>query len=308
MKFKDYYKILGVPRDAGEADIKQAYRRLARKYHPDVSKEPDAEARFKEVNEAYEVLRDKEKRAAYDGLGRGWHAGEEFTPPPGWESGFSQAGGGSAGFGGGFSDFFESLFGHAGFGGGFPARGDDQSARVSIGLEDAVNGVERTFNVTIPQRDARGRVENRQRKLKVRIPAGVAQGQKIRLAGQGSAGRNGGPAGDLYLEVELQPHPLFRVEGKDVFLDLPVAPWEAALGATIPVRTLQGPVQMKVPAGSQSGRKFRLKGRGLPGNPPGDFYALLQIHTPAATTEEARTFYRNMALEMAFNPRDNLGM
>lgn len=314
MEFKDYYKIMGVSRDASAEEIKRAYRKLARKYHPDVSKEPDAEARFKEINEACEVLKDPEKRAAYDQLGTRWKAGEDFRPPPDWNVGGFDFGG----FEGGpthFSDFFEALFGGASpFGTrrsprqGFRMRGENEYARLQISLEEAYRGATRTITLQIPEPDAQGRLVTRTRTLQVRIPAGVTQGQQIRLAGQGAPGIGGGPAGDLFLEIELLAHPLFRLEGRDVYLDLPVTPWEAALGATVSVPTLGGTVDMKIPAGSQSGQKLRLRGRGLPGRSPGDQYVVLQIMTPPAHNEAAKDLYRRMAREMPFNPRSKLGV
>lgn len=309
MEYKDYYKIMGVARDASEDDIKRAYRRLARKYHPDVSKEPNAEERFKEIGEAYEVLRDAEKRAAYDRLGSGWHGGEEFTPPPNWQ-------GGAEGFtredATQFSDFFESLFGGRfrtggarSAGAGFQMRGQDEHAKILLSLEDAYGGASRAFQLGIPEIDDQGRVVMRTRTLQVKIPAGVIPGQQIRLTGQGATGVGGGPNGDLYLEVDLQPHPLYQVEGKDVYVTLPLAPWEAALGASLPVPTLGGRVEVKVPAGSQSGQKLRLRGRGL-GKTPGDQYVVLQIQVPKATTPKARELYERMARELPFNPRAHL--
>ena len=317
MEFKDYYDIMGLTKDATQDEIKRAYRKLARKYHPDVSKEPDAEARFKEIGEAYEVLKDPEKRAAYDRLGANWKAGQDFHPPPDWDAGFEFSGGG---FGGGdaeaFSDFFESLFGqhrgHAGYrsGGrrGYSARGEDHHAKILIDLQDAFEGATRSIVLQVPELDNEGRVHTRKRTLKVRIPKGVKQGQHIRLAGQGAAGLGGGPAGDLYLEVEFRPHPFYHVEGRDLYLDLPVAPWEAALGATVKVPTPGGPVDLKIPAGSGQGRKLRLKGRGIPGKPPGDLYVVLQIALPPADTEQAKAFYRRMQQEFDFNPRKHLGV
>ncbi|WP_041603637.1 DnaJ C-terminal domain-containing protein [Thioflavicoccus mobilis] len=313
MEYKDYYKILGVSRDASADDIKRAYRRLARKYHPDVSKEPNAEARFKEVNEANEVLKDPEKRSAYDALGSGWQAGQEFRPPPG--GGFEQhhefhfrpedmAQ---------FSDFFSSLFGrgaHAGQGGRGTRqrRGEDQNARLRVGLEEAYAGATRQLRLDEPIIGADGRISSRTRTLNVRIPAGVTQGQQIRLAGQGMPGVGGGSAGDLYLEIDLAAHPHFRVDGKDIHVQVPIAPWEAALGASIPVPTLGGSVNLKVPAGSQSGRRLRLKGRGLPGDPPGDELVELEIVTPPAHTDAEKAFYRRMAETFSFNPRAKLGV
>jgi len=315
MEYKDYYKILGVPRGASQEEIKRAYRRLARKYHPDVSKAPDAEERFKEINEAYEVLKDPEKRAAYDRLGSGWQAGQEFRPPPDWEEVFGGFRAGAAGAEdlGGFSEFFETLFGggfrsRGGTGAGFRMRGQDQFARLRITLEEAYRGGTRTLELQVPEIDARGRAVTRTRRIQVRIPPGVTEGQQIRLAGQGAPGVGGGPPGDLYLEVELAPHPHFQAEGRDIHLTLPVTPWEAALGAKILVPTLGGPVSLKIPPGSQSGRKLRLKGRGLPGRPAGDQYVTLQIVTPPADTPQRRAFYERMREAMPMNPRRHLGV
>jgi curved DNA-binding protein len=330
MEYKDYYKTLGVARDATPAAIKQAYRKLARKYHPDVSKEPNAEARFKEINEANEVLKDTEKRAAYDALGSQWRAGQEFRPPPGG-GGFHREfhfNPGSAGDAGGFSDFFSSLFG-GGFGGfgGAPGeavsgnrrgvggrredllrqRGQDQTAHVEISLEEAFAGATRELRLETPVQDAQGYVSVQTRTLKVRIPAGVSQGRQIRLAGQGQPGLSSGPAGDLYLEVKLRPHRLYQTDGRDVLLHLPIAPWESALGASIQVPTLGGAVTLKIPAGSQSGKRMRLKGRGLPGDPPGDQLVILEIVTPPADTAEAKALYQRMAESLAFDPRARLG-
>lgn len=327
MEYKDYYKTLGVPRNATKEAIKQAYRKLARKYHPDVSKEPDAEARFKEINEANEVLKDPEKRTAYDALGSQWRAGQEFRPPPG-QGGFHREFRYSTGDGGGFSDFFSSLFGgggglggfgdafgearRGGAGGGrredlFRQRGQDQTAQVEISLEEAFAGGTRELRLETPTQDAQGQVHLQHRTLKVRIPPGVSQGRQIRLAGQGQPGFAGGPAGDLYLEVHLRPHRVFQTDGRDILLHLPITPWEAALGAPLQVPTLGGPVTLKIPAGSQSGKRMRLKGRGLPGDPPGDQILVLEIHTPAAETEEAKALYRRMAESLPFNPRAKFG-
>lgn len=311
MQYKDYYQIMGLRRDASQDEIKRAYRSLARKYHPDVSKEANAEERFKELGEAYEVLRDPEKRAAYDRLGNNWRAGQEFRPPPDWDQGFEFPGGGGFARGGGdFSDFFESLFGHA-FSGGqggaqFHARGEDTHAKVVIDLEDAYHGATRSITLRHAELGGDGRPQVKERTLNVRIPKGVRQGQHIRLAGQGGAGAGGGRAGDLFLEVVFRPHPLYRVDGRDVYLDLPLAPWEAALGAEVRAPTPTGPVALKVPAGSVAGRKLRLAGRGIPGKTAGDFYAVLQIALPPADTEAAKAFYQRMAREMSFDPRARL--
>ena len=296
MRFKDYYETLGVARGASQEDVKRAYRRLARRYHPDVSKAADAESRFKEVGEAYEVLKDPGKRAAYDRFGKDWKHGQEFRPPPGWERRFDFGDGGFPGASG-FSDFFEALFGQGPGPGGFHGargtgrtRGGDQGAKLEIPLEDAYRGT--TRNVTL-----RGRT------LSVKIPGGVTEGQRIRLGGQGGAGAGGAPAGDLYLTVTHAAHPLFRTEGRDVHLGLPVAPWEAALGATVAVPTLGGKVDLKIPRGSRTGQTLRLKGRGLPGRPGGDQYVVLEIVAPPADTPEAESLYRKMAQAMDFDPR-----
>ncbi len=305
MRYKDYYEILGVPRNAPQDEIKRAYRKLARKYHPDVSKEPKAEERFKEVNEAHEVLSDPQKRKAYDQLGAAWQSGQDFTPPPNWESVFNTGGkGGFTGHESVFSDFFESLFGgqvrtrqHSARG-GFSGAQQDQHASLTIILEDAFRGGTKQVNLSITEPGPHGEVVTRKQTLNVKIPAGIRAGQQIRLAGQGSPG-----GGDLYLKIEFAPHPLFRVEGSDIELTAPIAPWEAALGASVTVPTLGGQVDVTVPPGSQSGQKLRLKGRGLPGTVPGDQYVVLQIMTPKPETAAARALYEKMRREMAFNPR-----
>ena len=328
MEFRDYYKVLGVERAASAEQIKAAYRRLARKYHPDVSKELNAEARFKEMQEAYEVLKDPEKRAAYDQLGTNWKAGEQFRPPPDWASGFEFSGGagraggprrgagrGWSGAGGqdgafaeqDFSDFFSSLFGGGspfGRGGGGAAR--DHHARVGLELEEAYRGTTRTLELRRPDVKPGGSVELRTHTVRVTIPAGVTEGQLIRLAGQGAPAARGGRAGDLYLEVHLQPHRLFALEGRDVTLTFPVAPWEAALGASVTVPTLGGSVEMHIPAGAQSGQKLRLRGRGLPGPPPGDQYVQLKVVLPPANSPQAKALYEEMRDKLNFDPRENL--
>ncbi|MGG7055036.1 DnaJ C-terminal domain-containing protein [Nitrosomonas sp. ANs5] len=310
MEFKDYYQIMGIARDATQDDIKRAYRKLARKYHPDVSKEPGAEARFKEIGEAYEVLKDPEKRAAYDQLGARWKSGQEFQAPPGWDQGFEFHGGDfKQADASQFSSFFEALFGRGGrarqhAGSGVP--GEDSHAKILIDLEDTFRGVVRSLTLQHTQLGLDGRPQTKERKLNVRIPKGIRQGQHIRLAGQGSPGVGKGQAGDLYLEVMFKPHPLYKIDGKDIFLDFPIAPWEAALGATVKAPTPAGVVDLKIPAGSQSGQKLRLRQRGIPSTPPGDLYIVLQIALPPADSEQARTIYREMERKLAFNPRAKL--
>jgi curved DNA-binding protein len=320
MQYQDYYKIMGLERKATTDDVKKSYRKLARKYHPDVSKEKNAEEKFKELGEAYEVLKDPEKRAAYDQLGSNWKAGQDFRPPPGWQ----QQGGGGGGGAGGFadaSDFFESLFGggggFGGFGGGgrrqsrqreYSAPGEDFRGKVQVNLEDAYSGATREISLPMQEVDQQGRAQVVNRTLKVKIPAGVKSGQQIRLSGQGAAGVGGGKKGDLYLEIEIPKHHLYDVMGSDVYLTLPVAPWEAALGAKIAVPTLAGNVDLKIPAGSQAGQKMRLKGRGMPGSTPGDQYVILKIVIPPATTDKAKELYEKMAQEMPFNPRATIGV
>lgn len=315
MEFKDYYDIMGLAQDASQDEIKRAYRRLARKYHPDVSKEADAEVKFKELGEAYEVLKDPEKRAAYDQLrAGGYRSGEEFQPPPGWDSGFEFSGGGFTGAdAGAFSDFFESLFGAGAFRGqagrrGGGLRGQDHHARIQIAIDDAYGGATRSITLQVPELDAGGHVRTRSHTLNVKIPAGVKEGQQIRLAGQGAPGMGDAGAGDLYLEILFAPHPIYQADGRDIYVNFPIAPWEAALGAKVAVPTLGGKVEMSIPAGARSGQKLRLKGRGLPGEPPGDQYLILQIQTPKAATAAQREAYEKLAREAPFNPRAHLGV
>lgn len=315
MEFKDYYKIMGVARNATQDEIKRAYRQLARKYHPDVSKDPAAEARFKELGEAYAVLKDIEKRAAYDRLGANLQAGQDFRPPPDWNAGFEFSGDGANARGAeDFSDFFEALYGHGLAGAGrsqraFHARGEDRHAQIMIDLADAYNGATRVITLGTPEVDADGRVTMRSHQLNVTIPRGVRAGQHIRLAGQGAPGIGQGKPGDLYLEVAFNPHPHFRVEQRDVFLDLPLAPWEAALGTTLSVSTPNATLDLKIPPNSKSGGKLRLKGRGIPGNTPGDFYVVLQVVLPMAESDADKAVYASMAEQFkSFRPRSRLGV
>ncbi len=318
MEYKDYYKILGVERTADQESIKRSYRKLARKYHPDVSKEADAEAKFKELNEAYEVLKDPEKRAAYDQLGNNWQAGQDFRPPPGWDQGFEFHGGGYTQVDPEqFSDFFESLFGRGGFGsargfqqtGGRSARrGENTHAKILIDVEDSYQGATRTLTLRHSELGADGRPHIRERAINVKIPKGIASGQQIRLSGQGEAGFGGAEAGDLYLEIEFKPHALYHLDGKTVYLDLPVAPWEAALGATVRAPTPTGPVDLRIPPNSRAGSKLRLKGRGLPAKEPGDLFVVLQIALPPADSEAAKHAYRQMEQAFNFEPRAGLGV
>jgi curved DNA-binding protein len=302
MKYKDYYKILGVERNASEDEIKKAYRKLARKYHPDVSKETNAKEKFQEVSEAYETLRDKEKRAAYDSLGSGYRPGQDFRPPPDW---FDRFGAGRSEDLGGvdLSDLFESLgaFGRAtGFGrrGGrrgatmaFP--GEDYEVPVRLTLDEAFRGTERTVQL------------DGGRTFTARIPAGATEEQRLRLRGKGGPGINGGPPGDLYLQIHLEPHPLFRVSGHDLDLEVPLAPWEAALGAQVDIPTLTGRVTMKVPPGSKAGQKLRLGGKGLPkpGGGAGDLYAVLSMEAPTPLTEPEKKLFEELRRVSKFNPR-----
>jgi curved DNA-binding protein len=299
MEYIDYYKVLGIDRDTPQAEIKKAYRRLARKYHPDVSKEANAEHHFKEVGEAYEVLKDPEKRAAYDQLGPNWKNGQDFHTPPNWgsQSGFGKQEGFS---GGGFSDFFESIFSGGGFGPGGPSsphpnmrgKGANQNTHIHISLLQAYRGDEISV-----------RLENK-KTLKVRIPKGVKDGQKIRLSGQGAQGM--GESGDLFIEVSIDPHPLYRLDGKNIELTLPVTPWEAALGAKVTAPLPAGDVQITVPKGSSSGRRMRLKGKGMPGEPRGDFFVRLEVAVPPVENDAQHQIYEHMRELFHFNPRQSL--
>ncbi len=316
MEYRDYYEILGVDRKATQDAIKQAYRRLARKYHPDVSKEADAEKKFKDLGEAYEVLKDPEKRAAYDKFGKDWQNGQDFKPPPNWDAGFEFKG---AGYTGGsdhdYSDFFESLFGRSNYSGGstgrrtFRMKGEDQHAKIVIRLADAFHGSRQNITLSRATVDENGRVTTQPHNLQVTIPKGVIEGQRIRLEGQGMPGMGGAPAGDLYLEIAFAEDPIFHAEKRDIHMELPITPWEAALGATVTVPTLGGKVQLKIPAGSQGGKKLRLKGRGLStSTKKGDQIVTLRIVVPEAKTDEQKKLYRKMAEIMPIDPRKNLGV
>jgi curved DNA-binding protein len=312
MEYKDYYKMMGLERTASADDIKKAYRKLARKYHPDVSKEPNAEEKFKSLGEAYEVLKDPEKRTAYDQLGENWQAGQEFKPPPGWNHPGQQGGGGFSGFSGA-EDFFESLFGGGGMGSRHnrqrhSAKGENYHGKVHITLEEAFAGTVRQIQIPITKPNAYGNMERSTKTLKVKIPAGVSPGKQIRLSGQGAPGVGGGKAGDVLLEVEFEKHPIFDVINNDVYATIPIAPWEAALGASISIPTLAGKVELKIPKHSQAGQKLRLKQRGLPGTPTGDQFIVLKIVIPQPNNQAAIELYEKMAKEMPFNPREQLGV
>lgn len=319
MKYKDYYEVLALERGASQDDIKRSYRKLARKYHPDVSKEADAEERFKELGEAYEVLKDPEKRAAYDRMGSEWRNGQEFQPPPNWDEGFEFRGGGSgagdeAGAQADFHSFFEQMFGGGAHGPQgrhgaqaqhrpFDLHGEDHHAKVLIDLEDAYRGAQRSISLQMPVVDAQGHVTLETRTLDVVIPKGIRAGQHLRLAGQGGPGSTPDNAGDLYLEVGFREHPRFRVDGRDVSIELPVAPWEAALGAQVTVPTVDGSVEMTVPAGSAGGRRLRLRGKGIPANPPGDLYVILNLVLPPADSDAAKAAYDTLRRASSFDPR-----
>lgn len=295
--FRDYYEVLGVPRGASDEAIRSAYRKLARENHPDVNKDPGAEDRFKEVSEAYEVLRDPEKREKYERLGANWKAGEDVSGASGFGGGFAGGDGQGFGDGDGFSDFFESFFGgrrgaSGGFA-GFSMRGGDQEATIDVTLEEAARGGKQRISLA----DGRD--------FEVQIPPGVRDGQKIRLSGQGGEGASGGPAGDLYLRVRIKRHPRFRREGDDLVVEIPVAPWEAALGATVPVPTLDGSARVKVPAGSSSGRRLRLRGEGMPGpgGRKGDLYASVKVVVPKVLEKRERELFEELAAVSRFDPR-----
>ncbi|MBB2487481.1 DnaJ domain-containing protein [Mitsuaria sp. WAJ17] len=303
MDYKDYYATLGVARTATADEIKRAYRKLARKYHPDVSKVQDAEARFKELGEAYEVLKDAEKRAAYDAVGQDWDRQQQRAPGRAertWDEDFEFHGAHQDGSFAEHSDFFDALFGSAAGPGrrrgnrSGQVRGEDHHARVRVRLEDLYQGADRVLTLRSPARNAEGQMLMTERRVDVHIPKGVQAGQQLRLKGQGGPGGEGAPAGDLYLEVELEPHPRYRLAGRDVHFDLPLAPWEVALGATVTTATPGGPVALKVPRGSQPGHKLRLAGRGLPGDPPGDLYAEVILRMPRVDSPAVEQAWRDL--------------
>lgn len=323
IKFQDYYQVLGVPRNASQDEIQRAYRKLARKYHPDINKSPDAEEQFKKISEAYEVLKDPEKRRKYDMLGENWRAGQDFTPPPGWDFWTSRAGTGGGfnfsdlgGLGGrNFSDFFEALFG-AGLGGfrtagraraeGWTARGQDREAEITISLEDAYYGAKKTISLESLKPDpTTGHMQRTTQNLEVTIPAGITDGRRIRLSGQGEPGIGGGPPGDLYLLVHIAPHPVFQLKEYDLIVEVPVAPWEAALGAQVEVPTMEGTARVKIPPGIQSGQRLRLRGKGLakPGGERGDLYALIQVAVPKTLNQKERELFEELARHSSFQPR-----
>lgn len=308
MDFKDYYEVLGVAPDVDDKTLKTAYRKLARKYHPDVSKEADAEARFKEVAEAYDVLRDPHKRAEYDQVRLYQQQGERFQVPPDWQPGsgddYSDP---HAGFGADYSDFFESLFGAAGRSqhGGFARRGRDVELELPLFLEESQAGSTKPLSFTLPQRDELGRrVGETTKTLNVKIPAGSTDGERIRLKGQGEPGVGGAEAGDLYLVIRLVPHPLFDVDGQDLVVSVPLAPWEAALGAKVQVPTLDGQIMLSIPPGSQNGARLRVRGKGLVGKAgQGDLHALLKVVMPPRGDEKTQALWRQLAERAAFDPR-----
>ncbi|HLX29475.1 MAG TPA: DnaJ C-terminal domain-containing protein [Casimicrobiaceae bacterium] len=313
MKYKDYYATLGVSKTATDAQIKAAYRKLARKYHPDVSKEAGAEEKFKEVSEAYETLKDPEKRAAYDQLGS--HApGEQFQPPPGWERSFGEQPGGGGSFSFDDVDLADLFAGIAGRGRGgarradMPIPGQDFEAAVRISFDQAYKGTEVEFDMSVAEPDANGVVRRVPHKIRVRIPKGVSDGQKLRVPGKGGKGFNGGRDGDLYLDIEVQSHPLYRAEGLDLYMDLPLAPWEAVLGASVELPTPAGHVTLKVPAGTHAGQKLRLSKRGLsrPDGTTGDLYAVAQIAVPTVVDDRQRALFQQLQDASTFNPRAHM--
>ncbi|MGC8491887.1 MAG: DnaJ C-terminal domain-containing protein [Syntrophobacteraceae bacterium] len=328
VKYRDYYEILGIKRSAAQGEVQRAYRKLARKYHPDVNKAANAEDKFKELNEAYEVLKDPEKRKMYDQLGPNWKAGQDFRPPPGWQArDFGQGGGyqtefhwgGAEESAGGFSDFFESVFGgmgfkqarggtaHGGFGRGGSLRraGADQETSIRITLEEAFHGGTKPILLQSRSISPQGQLEVKEKRYDVKIPPGILPNQKIRLSGQGEEGTGGGPKGHLYLKVEIEPHPIFSLNGRDITMEVPVSPWEAILGAEVRVSALSGSLDLKVPAGTQGGQKMRLRGKGMP-NPkgtPGDLYVTIVVKVPTNPSPKELELFEELKKSSSFDPR-----
>lgn len=304
METKDHYKTLGVARNASDEEIKRAFRKLARKHHPDVASDPQSEAKFKEVNEAYDILKDPQKRDEYDNP----QPQHDFSSAPQWDRGFGFSHPGTE-HAGGFEDIFERFYRSdpraSGFGGGMSVA--DQHARIEIPLSEAYSGATRTLTLQVPQVNQNGEVSIVERNIAVKIPKGITEGQNIRLRGEGTRMPEGGPAGDLYLEVLFAPHPVYRPDGRDLHLNLPVTPWEAALGQKVVLPTPDGKVDLKIPKNARNGQKLRLKGKGLPATPPGDIFATLQIVNPKITTEKEKELFEAMAQEMSFNPRAGMG-
>jgi curved DNA-binding protein len=315
VKFQDYYEILGVPRTALEAEITKAYRKLARQYHPDVNKEQGAEEKFKQVAEAYAVLKDPEKRKKYDTLGPNWQTGEDFTPPPGWQEfhfefpgGVGKDGGARFNFGdlgGGFSDFFATLFGRRAESGSWFTHPQVQEADLTISLEEAYRGASKSIVLQTEEYESDGTPKPAVKRYDVKIPAGVREGFRIRLAGQGSALPGSKERGDLFLRVHIASHPVFKLENYDLFVEVPVAPWESALGARIDVPTLDGVVKMTLPPGTQGGKRFRLRGKGFPAGSGkwGDLYATIQVAVPHSLTPKEKELFQELEKSSSFNPR-----
>jgi len=311
VKFKDYYETLGVARGASQDEIRKAYRKLARKFHPDVSKAPDAESKFKEIAEAYEVLGDPQKRGKYDEFGANYHSGDEFRPPPGWEDAQYQFYGdpSAAGFThddlSGFSDFFETLFGGRGMGQSFrQARGEDHEAGITIGLDEAYHGARKSIGLQTVRLDEQGRPQRQTKNYNVKIPPGTIDGMKIRLAGQGGGVHGEGSPGDLYLHVSIAPHPVFKWSGRNLEVTVPITPWEAALGAKINVPTMEGKAVLTIATGTQSGQRFRLRGKGFPGHHSGDLIVTVQIVIPRSVSANERKLFEELAKTSSFKPRE----